>query len=346
MNPFLEEIHEQPEALMATAAYLSSDAGTEVLSQIRERWESGRYSRMVFTGMGSSYFLSCSAAGMLAACGMNAFAVNTGELLHYGRGIFEAEDTFLVIISQSGESYEVVELLKRCSGGAFTVGLTNRPESTLGAGSDLCLLTIAGEEEMTSTKTFITGWQVCLSLVNVLLGKPLDKDWVAVADAVSELLGSCDTARALSFLKGKGFIQLCARGPQMCTASQSALMFMEASHTSASALTGGDFRHGPMEMVGDGIPVIIFSHSLAPTRAQMLRLAEDVVRFGGKVIFVTDEPVPESGSLTCLVAPAPDEDVFPITSVVPVQLLVNDFAVAKGLTPGDFSHGNKITRIE
>mgnify|MGYP002231646594 CR=1 FL=1 len=38
-------------------------------------------------------------------------------------------------------------------------------------------------------------------------------------------------------------------------------MFMEATKTPASALLGGEFRHGPLEMVGPGFICIIYAHS-------------------------------------------------------------------------------------
>lgn len=57
-----------------------------------------------------------------------------------------------------------------------------------------------------------------------------------------EILHGC--RKAIELIDGSTFVQLIGRGPVFAAASQSALMFMEAAHTPASALLGGEFRHG------------------------------------------------------------------------------------------------------
>ena len=56
MNKFLEEIQEQPEALKQTFCYYRSEEGKKSLKTVCALWKSGEYDRIVFTGMGSSYF--------------------------------------------------------------------------------------------------------------------------------------------------------------------------------------------------------------------------------------------------------------------------------------------------
>lgn len=115
MNKFLTEINEQPQALKKTVAWTGSKQGTEAMQHIRAAWMSGKYDKVVFTGMGSSFFLSHAAALLLSGAAIPAFAVNAGEMLHFQRPLL-TDKTLLVAISQSGESYEVVELLKEMSG--------------------------------------------------------------------------------------------------------------------------------------------------------------------------------------------------------------------------------------
>lgn len=63
---------------------------------------------------------------------------------------------------------------------------------------------------------------------------------------------------------------------------------MEAAHTPASALLGGEFRHGPLEMVKKGFIAILFAHSQSETYEQSLSLVKDILKYEGKVIFITD----------------------------------------------------------
>ena len=338
MNAFLQEIYGQPAALRDTAAFLK---GSGALEQAAALWHSGRYKRLLLTGMGSSDFVACAGALLLAQAGLPATFLNAGEWLHYGPE--RAEDALTVCISQSGESYEVVQLLPRLG---TVIALCNTPDSTLARRADCLLLTRAGREEMTSTKTFITAWQAMLMLTEALGGQANQDDWSALADTLQAAL-ALDVAPAVRLLGDPAFVQTVGRGPVMAAASQSALMWMEAAHIPASALSGGNFRHGPLEMAHGGMPVLIFTHSASRTYAQSLRLAQDVLRCGGKVLFLSDGPAPlPEERVVQLCVPCPREALAPITTVVPVQLLVHAWAVAHGMTPGDFSHGAKVTVSE
>lgn len=112
MNQFIKEIQEQPEMLERTLGYYHSREGKERLDAVCTLWTTGDYDKIVLTGMGSSCFVSQAAAIMMTAYNIPAFAINAGELLHFQSSVL-TERTLLVAISQSGESYEVIELLKQ-----------------------------------------------------------------------------------------------------------------------------------------------------------------------------------------------------------------------------------------
>ena len=352
MNKFLTEIHEQPQALKKTVAWTGSEQGVEAMQQIRAAWMSGAYDKVVFTGMGSSFFLSHAAALLLSSAVIPAFAVNAGEMLHFQRQLL-TEKTLLVAISQSGESYEVVELLKEIMGQAarpLVVGITNEADSTLAIEADYALLCQAGKEDITSTKTFITSYCIVWQLVEVLKGLTSES---AVGDELAtEIQRLLDDAsavvpKAVAFLHDHTFVQLIGRGVDWATASQTALMFMEATKTPASALLGGEFRHGPLEMVNEHLAVVIYAHSQSGVYAQSVKLAEDVLRFGGMVVWVSDKLLgKDNASLLDIQINCSRADLFVIPSIIPLQLIVNARAEASGLEPGCFLHGAKVTSIE
>ena len=352
MNKFLTEIHEQPQALKKTVAWTGSEQGEEAMLQIRAAWMSGAYDKVVLTGMGSSFFLSYAAALLLSSAVIPAFAVNAGEMLHFQRQLL-TEKTLLVAISQSGESYEVVELLKEIMGQAarpLVVGITNEADSTLAKEADYALLCQAGKEDMTSTKTFITSYWIVWQLVEVLKGQtPVAAVGDELATEIQRLLddASAVVPKAVAFLHNHTFVQLIGRGVDWATASQTALMFMEATKTPASALLGGEFRHGPLEMVNEHLAVVIYAHSQSGVYAQSVKLAEDVLRFGGKVVWVSDKLLgKDNASLLDIQINCSRADLFVIPSIIPLQLIVNARAEASGLEPGCFLHGAKVTSIE
>ena len=154
-------------------------------------------------------------------------------------------------------------------------------------------------------------------------------------------------SKAIELIDGSTFVQLIGRGPVFAAASQSALMFMEAAHTPASALLGGEFRHGPLEMVKKGFIAILFAHSQSETYEQSLSLVKDILKYEGKVIFITDSNlVFQNDNLCAITIPSTNAELFTIPCIVPVQLLINTWATKCGIIPGEFTHGAKITSIE
>ena len=76
-------------------------------------------------------------------------------------------------------------------------------------------------------------------------------------------------------------------------------------------------------------------------------MAEDIASFGGKVWLITNVRVDvESKSILPFFIDEPDEFLFSVQSIVPVQLFVDAYAKSKNFEAGSFSRGAKVTIIE
>jgi glucosamine--fructose-6-phosphate aminotransferase (isomerizing) len=334
VNHFLSEIHEQPAALQNTLDFYREGDGGDQLSRAIRDWKDRRFDRIIFTGMGSSFFISNTASAILNNHGIQAVSINTGELIHYYFPVITPR-TLIVCISQSGESYEIVKLLEKMAGGNYCIGISNEPESTLARQCHLLLLSKAGKEYMTSTKTFTS-----TALVAVMLSLAIADKWntksVSVTRSMIETVGNLIHNHSgwiqgsVNMLEKTDFVQLLGRGPSMAAVLQGALMFMEGTRRPASALFSGEFRHGPMELINEKILVIL----LAPegeTYLQHVKLAEDIHRFGGNVIFLSNrDPISLSKEILHIPVPCTDEFFFSIPASIPLQLMVNEWAVYKG----------------
>jgi glutamine---fructose-6-phosphate transaminase (isomerizing) len=350
MKKFLDEILEQPDALERTLNYYLSHEGNDKLKKLKSTIESEKFEQIIFTGMGSSYFTSHAASVLFNSFDINSFAVNASELLHYNLNLLKKK-TLLITFSQSGESYEVRELLKQLPQGTFCIGITNEAESTLAKSADVALLSMAGKEEMTSTKTYVV-----TSLVSFILGWYLSGNWNDERiKMIKALAGSFKTTLsgyelwmndALAFFGDLQTIQIIARGPSFSTASQSALMFKEATGIAATGMLGGEFRHGPMEMVKEGFKSILFAAD-GITYSQSIKMAEDIVEFGGKVLVITNKKLELSNkNFMQIYFSEPDEFLFSIQSIIPVQLFIDSYAKSKGHAAGNFYRGAKVTTTE
>lgn len=350
MNKFLKEIEEQPQALKETLNYYAEGKGKESLLQVVGLWQSGRYDKIIFTGMGSSYFISYAATCLINGGEIKSFAINAGELLHYQFSLLD-QSTLLVCISQSGESYEIVKILEKLSPKVTVVAICNEPDSTLVKKAQISLLSKAGKEEMTSTKTFISTYLVTYLLSLSFHAKFNDSSVAEINMAIQAVSGLLDNrdqwlAEAVKAIAHVPFVQLVGRGPVFASVQQSALMLMEATRNSASALLGGEFRHGPIEMIKPGSRVVVFAPS-GTTYSQSLSATRDVLKFGGKVLLITDQvPAINDDNLFAVVIPNTNEALFAITSVIPMQLIVNQWSIEEENKPGDFTRGAKVTSIE
>lgn len=350
MNKFLTEILAQPDSLTSTLEYYSGAEGKKALNNISELIRKEKFQQIIFTGMGSSYFVSYAASCLFNEMGINSSAVNTNELLYYHFPVI-SEKTLLVCISQSGESVEVVKLLENVSPKLTCIGICNEANSSLSAKSAETLLSIAGKEEMTSTKTYTS-----ISLVAFILGWHLAKKWDnGKLDQVKRMIGEFgklieqsrnSSAALFDFLGNVDFLQFIGRGPSFSTAQQSELMFKEAVKISAAGTLAGEFRHGPMEMVSDKFKSVLFAAE-GKTYVPSIKMATDIARFKGKVIVITNkDPKLSDPNIKVITINQPDEYLFSILGIVPVQLMVNYLALEKGLEPGNFVHGGKVTFSE
>ncbi len=350
MNKFLQEILEQPDAVENLANFYLSPAGEGLLKKAKKIVSENRIEQIIFTGMGSSYFLSHAASCLFNDHKMYSFAINASELLHYNLELFERE-TLLICTSQSGESFEIKEILKKLPAKVHCIGIVNEEQSALALKAKVALLCKAGMEEKTSTKTY-----TATTLVSFILGWYLSGTWnEEKGKRIRNLAGNfkkalsnyqSQTEKMLAFLGDLSTLQIIARGPAFSTASQSALMFREALHIPANGMLGGEFRHGPMEMVTEGFKAILFAAG-GRTYSQSLKMAEDIAGFGGKVLLITNEKPDLAGDeIMQIFIDEPDEYLFSIQAIVPVQLFIDHYAKSKGYEAGSFSRGAKVTETE
>ncbi|MCS7106489.1 MAG: SIS domain-containing protein, partial [Candidatus Aenigmarchaeota archaeon] len=125
----------------------------------------------------------------------------------------------------------------------------------------------------------------------------------------------------------KEHLYLIGRGLQFATALESALKIKEVSYIHAEAFSAGELKHGPLALISDGTPVIVF---VSKGDEKTISNAHEVKTRGGFLIGVSSQKyeifdhwikVPECGELN------------PIVQVIPMQILAYELALLKGLDP-------------
>lgn len=350
MNTYFDDILTQPRELSQALDFYASPAFRQTLESAGRL----RFQELIWSGMGSSHFCSFPANVHLAAHGVRSQVISAGELLHYEAGRIRP-DTLLCLISQSGESAEIVRLLEPLSPDVPVIAITNDPDSTLGKrGKFVFPLRVSGEKSVT-TRTYLASVIITTLLAFAVTGEDLDRAYASFRKVLSQmtafLSGTETVSRQLgAFGSGVSCLSVMGRGPALTTARAGALFFREVARIAAMDFDSAEFRHGPMEMVEKGF----FSVVLAPagkTQELSLRLAEDVSSRGGKAVLITDAAArplaPETASgILRLDLPETDELTAPFLQILPIQLLADLLAKERGICAGEFRWGGKITAIE
>lgn len=347
MDYFLEEILSQPQVLRATLdRYLEDDAG---LRSVKSAGKRSDYDLVLLTGMGSSYFALYPACIYLCEHGVPAFVVEASELLHYYSDLV-SERTLVLIASQSGETAEVKKLMAEVGDRTLVVSVTNGDDNYLARNSDVPLFLYAGEERApaskTHTATIVVVLLVAMHLVPAL-GKEIVQGLCAAVDAMQTFLnGWHDRIDALAaFLGQVDCLSLLGRGPSLAPAMAGALILKEASKIRAEGMSGGQFRHGPLEVVTPDFSAVVFAMRGRTTEIS-LRLARDIAEFGGKAAIIGSNEEQPGQRIFSLTLPPLDEFCAPLLEIMPIQLLSWKIASDKELQPGRFDKAKKVTLYE
>lgn len=339
VNRFLDEVGQQPAVLRELATRYGGDGKT-----LLKRWAAlaKGNGRVVFSGMGTSEYVADAVMAGLGDAGVDATAVDAGELRYYPRSL----KGVLVLISQSGESIETRKVAERRAGRCPLVAITNDPQSSLARAAELVLPMCAGTEASITTKTYSNTLAVLFLMLQaarapVHLAESLHR----LADLAERLptVASEEIRRAASLLADAAALHFVTRGPAMAAARQAALTFAEGTRISTTAFTGGGFRHGPFEMV-DEHHRCVFLVPGGATFELLKSMATEVAVKGSRVVAITDQELALPAE-TCQVLQVPDfgEELFPLAASTTQELLLDAMATRRGLRTGEFRHGQKVT---
>jgi glucosamine--fructose-6-phosphate aminotransferase (isomerizing) len=340
---FLAEIREQPRALASLLE--RSDDFASVASLARERGT--RLVRMV--GHGSSdnaASYGVYAFGLLPQ--LTALRDSISLSVYYGSRL-DLSGSLVVGLSQSGRTPDVVDYVARARReGAFTVAMTNDPESALAEAAEAVLPLAAGEERaVAATKTYLNTLASLLLLAAHMAGRGeefagrLRTVVEQLDEAIAELEQRMpEVALPFSFV-GRMFV--IGRGVELATAREIALKLLETCRIAAEPLTATDLAHGPVAALDPFFPVWAIA-SLDETLPAVVEAAARVRETGATLVASGAAADQIAGPDYLLPVPKPPDPLLaPLLSVVPGQLFAWALARAKRLDPDRPSGLSKVT---
>jgi glucosamine--fructose-6-phosphate aminotransferase (isomerizing) len=338
---YLRDILDQPQALDDTLASLNV---SEALRAMAAKLHRGRFRTVVLTGMGSSFHALHPSNVELINHGFMAMMVETSELVHYKRRLFDPK-TLIIAVSQSGQSAEVVRLLEINRRKSAVIAVTNTAESPLARKADATILTRAGEEFSVSCKTYLTALMALKWLTDFLCNRDLERvrqELRQVSPAAQAYLSNWKqhVQSLAQLLQGVRHLFLVGRGASLAAVGTGALIVKESDHFHAEGMSSAAFRHGPFEMLSEETFVLVFAGD-GKTHDLNCRLVLDIREEHGRTELVGDD----AGFAACRLPSVP-RSIQPILEILPVQMITLALAAQVGREPGRFELASKVTTRE
>ena len=258
-----------------------------------------------------------------------SFAPSTASI--YGTDWRRLKGALFLAISQSGRSPDLLLSAEAArSAGALVVAIVNDEESPLAGAAEIVLPMLAGpERSVAATKSFIASLLI-LGRIAAAWSKDaaLEK---AIADAPDILrrAGALDWSAALPLLRDSGSLYVLGRGLTLGVAQEAALKLKEICSIHAEAHSAAEVIHGPMAIVGPGLPVLM----LVPddeAGALFAPLARDFAGRGAAVV-MTGGAEPAALSLPALTGLHPA--MAPIAAIQSFYRFAAELSLARGLDP-------------
>ncbi|HDR46777.1 MAG TPA: glutamine--fructose-6-phosphate transaminase (isomerizing), partial [Geoalkalibacter subterraneus] len=341
----LKEIYEQPRALADTIA------GRALVEEGDVYLEDLGLDDAQLAGLEKIFIIACGTswhAGLVGKFYLEKIArvpveIDIASEFRYRDPIIPA-NSLTILISQSGETADTLAALREAHGkGGKTLCICNVVDASIARESDGIIYTHAGPEiGVASTKAFTTQL-VALYLLAIKLGRI--RHALSAAAGQARLADLLELPRKLEetleldaeieelareFVNARDFLYL-GRGNLYPIALEGALKLKEISYIHAEGYPAGEMKHGPIALIDEDLPVVV----LVPrnsTYDKVVSNMEEVCARGGQVIAVVsgaDEELRDKVAALISV-PEVDEDLLPMITSVPMQLLAYYIAVLKG----------------
>jgi glucosamine--fructose-6-phosphate aminotransferase (isomerizing) len=345
----LKEIFEQPSAARDTIlGRVSLDKGQIFLEDVNIADDTLRaVDKVTLLACGTSWHAGLVGKYLIEALAQVRVEVDYGSEYRY-RNPIVGRNELVIIITQSGETADTLEALKRArKDGASSIAICNVVGSMATRQADGTIYTHAGPEiGVASTKAF-TSQLVALKLlalymaqvrgtltaaeirghIEELLQLPQSIEQAIKASAVMEKV-------AERFYNRQDFLFL-GRGINYPIALEGALKLKEISYIHAEGYPAGEMKHGPIALIDENMPVV----AIAPDDhvfEKMVSNVQEVKARGGSVIAIVTAG---DQRMAAVLDPAQDVVVAmprttplltPIVMTIPLQLLAYHIAVRRG----------------
>ena len=341
----LKEIYEQPKSILDTMRGRINPDNNEVILGGISNYEQKimNANRIIIVACGTSWH-----AGLIGEYLFEDFAripveVEYASEFRYRNPIIRETDVVLAI-SQSGETADTLAALELAKEkGATILGVCNVVGSSIARLTHAGIYTHAGPEiGVASTKAFTTQ-VVVLTLMALRIGKQkgmlsntnyhqIITELALIPRKVEEVLKTNSQIEIIAqqFMDVSNFLYL-GRGYNFPVALEGALKLKEISYIHAEGYPAAEMKHGPIALIDDEMPIVVIATKKGNYEKVVSNIQEVKARGGRLIAIVTegDKTVKELADY-CIEIPNCFEELTPLLSNIPLQLLSYHIALLRG----------------
>jgi glucosamine--fructose-6-phosphate aminotransferase (isomerizing) len=320
----LKEIYEQPDVILK--------AGEKTVGDIEKVTEYIKNAKNIYiTGSGTSYNSALIAKQIFSKYVKIKLEPIISSELQFSPEIIE-DDSILIAISQSGESADVLEAVRIArKSNCKIISIVNILTSSLVRKSDVTLGMNCGPEiGVAATKSFTAQLTTLYKIVQKLSSN-ITIDFEKFAGSISKIVENpVKIQKIAKELKNVSDIYILGRGINYPIAIESALKLKELTYMHAEGIAGGELKHGPLALMDSDVFVIIINPNDS-TYADTLTSAREIRARGAKIIGISD--IESDIYDHWIEIPKINEILYPISEIIPIQLLSYYSALEKDTDP-------------
>ena len=321
----LKEIYEQNETILK--------AGEKAIDAIEKAAENIKDAQNIYvTGSGTSYNSALIAKQILSKyVKIKAEPIMSSELQFSPETI--EENSIFIAISQSGESADVLDAVRIAKkANCRIIAIVNLLTSSLAREADIVIGMNCGPEiGVAATKSFTSQLVILYKIVQKISNNEITIDFKEFSKSISKTLDNPTKIQQIAKeLKDISDIYILGRGINYPIAKEAALKLKELTYIHAERIPGGELKHGPLALMDSNVYVIIINPSDS-TYSDTLTSAREIKARGAKIIGISDI---ESNIYDYWIEiPKINEVLYPISEIVPIQLLSYYAALEKETDP-------------
>ena len=345
--------------MSTTGLYRSIHAQPQAVRELLANWDSptlaaeklARSKRILLTGIGTSFHAATVGEYLLRLAGVDAWALRSFEFVNYPRPL-HADDGVIVISHRGSKLHGNLAIQRAVEAKVLTVGITGKNSQM--QGPEIVIETVEQDPSSTHSISYIGALtrlgqiaaRLAALLGNTQQAQRLEQGLAQIPSLMENILAREDEVRSVAreAVAQQQRIYFVGAGPNAVTATEGALKAKEAAYVTSEGFELEQAIHGP-QVAFETEDLLIPISVQGPGQARMADFLLAMSEIGSRVWLIGEAPTAETAELfkregwarfaICDGVNLPEE-LTPLLAALPVQLLAEFLAAARGTNADSF----------